>query len=626
MATVFKRGGKNNRGGYYYVSWFDHTGRRRTACTRTTDKASAERIAAKHEADAALRRDGVIDPTLDSISRESQRTVDGHLIDFEAKIRAANRTEGHVTRTVGFIRTICQSTGFAIATDISADGVHRYVATLRNANRSARTIQAHLTAIKGFTKWLSENHKLPRDPLASVRRPNPKADRRKERRMLLPTEWHWLHFATSAAAPLFDISGAERVLLYRTAIETGLRSAELRSLTRGRLYSDRKPPFITCKAGSTKNRKDAKQYIMPDLAAALQAHVLTKSPQAPMFMMPDETDVASMLRADLAEARTAWIKEAIADPDEYARREQSDFLVVTNHDGQMLDFHSLRHTCGAWLAMAGVHPKAVQTVMRHGSIGLTMDTYGHLFPGQEADAVGRLHEIMGDKPHALQATGTHGTTAENAQRVAQRTCSETPRSDAMECEDSEAGMVASVIAADLPKALRIARLDETLRDDATSDVIGRDGTRTHTPVTRQGILSPQCLPFHHAAHYALQPVSYHHMSYADATPADSIDLDGLWLQVRCLGSLVQFYLVSLGIRYLSIRSAGNFGGRKAVFVSVRTHDAILATSGLPRVDFSLPLALSLSLVRIQDYISIDAELRNRRDNVCNSRFCFFCGR
>jgi hypothetical protein len=34
--------------------------RRRVKCTHTTDKATAERIANKHEADAALRQDSVI--------------------------------------------------------------------------------------------------------------------------------------------------------------------------------------------------------------------------------------------------------------------------------------------------------------------------------------------------------------------------------------------------------------------------------------------------------------------------------------------------------------------------------------------------------------------------------------
>jgi len=84
-----------------------------------------------------------------------------------------------------------------------------------------------------------------------------------------------------------------------------------------------------------------------------------------------------MLRADLAEARKIWLAEARSDPDEYARREQSDFLVATNHDGEVLDFHSLKHTCGAWLAISGVHPKLVQSVMQHSSI---VADDGYLWP------------------------------------------------------------------------------------------------------------------------------------------------------------------------------------------------------------------------------------------------------
>jgi integrase len=104
-----------------------------------------------------------------------------------------------------------------------------------------------------------------------------------------------------------------------------------------------------------------------------------------------------MLRADLAAARNQWLHDAIKKPDEYHRRKRSDFLCETNHAGQVFDCHGLRHTCGAWLAMTGAHPKVVQTVMRHSSITLTMDTYGHLFPGQEADAVAKLRDILAAK-------------------------------------------------------------------------------------------------------------------------------------------------------------------------------------------------------------------------------------
>ena len=226
--------------------------------------------------------------------------------------------------------------------------------------------------------------------------------------MLLPDEWRWLRSTTLASPERYGMPPSERVVLYLVAIQTGLRSSELRSLSRGRLFLDADPPYITCKAGSTKNGKDARQYIQVALAGELHLHIATKAPRAKVFSMPAKEDVAAMLRADLADARRARMRKAKHDPQEYLRRQESDFLAAENHEGEVLDFHSLRHTCGAWLAMAGVHPKVVQTVMRHSTITLTMDTYGHLFPGQEAEAVSRLPDMLGKGPGGLRATGTDG--------------------------------------------------------------------------------------------------------------------------------------------------------------------------------------------------------------------------
>jgi len=144
--------------------------------------------------------------------------------------------------------------------------------------------------------------------------------------------------------------------------------------------------------------------------------------------MPHEAEVAEMLRKDLADARCEWLRASQDNPDEHARRQENDFLVPVNHEGEVLDFHALRHTCGTWLAMSGAHPKAVQAVMRHSTITLTMDTYGHLFPGQEADTVARLPAMLTDPPEALRATGTVDATfaargwAQNGAQLNGKTC------------------------------------------------------------------------------------------------------------------------------------------------------------------------------------------------------------
>ncbi len=191
-----------------------------------------------------------------------------------------------------------------------------------------------------------------------------------------------------------------------------------------------------------------------------------------------------MLRDDLAAARKAWLNEAKSDPEERLRREQGDFLAATNHEGERFDFHSLRHTCGAWLAMAGEHPKVIQTLMRHSSITLTMDTYGHLFPGQEADAVDRLRDWMaGDRPEALQATGTDNRAIldeERPRRAAhmQRAGRETGQNGARRCEENSN----AVAKRKSPKSLQIADLGDCLQDDAT--LFNSSGGGTRTPDTR----------------------------------------------------------------------------------------------------------------------------------------------
>lgn len=153
-------------------------------------------------------------------------------------------------------------------------------------------------------------------------------------------------------------------------------------------------------------------------------HVTSKTSKAPVFRLPHRSNFAKMLRKDLGDARKRWLDAVKKNPDVHVRREQSDFLAEVNHEGEVLDFHSLRHSCGAWLAKNGEHPKVIQQIMRHSSITLTMDTYGHLFPGQEADAISRMRDTFKPPVAQLQATGTddHDIKAKNsAQRQAQHT-------------------------------------------------------------------------------------------------------------------------------------------------------------------------------------------------------------
>ena len=52
-----------------------------------------------------------------------------------------------------------------------------------------------------------------------------------------------------------------------------------------------------------------------------------------------------------------------------------------------LRFHDLRHTHATLLLARGVHPKAVSERLGHASIGLTLDTYSHVLPNLQEEAI-----------------------------------------------------------------------------------------------------------------------------------------------------------------------------------------------------------------------------------------------
>ena len=55
-------------------------------------------------------------------------------------------------------------------------------------------------------------------------------------------------------------------------------------------------------------------------------------------------------------------------------------------------FHSLRHNHAKLLLRQGVNPKIVQERLGHSSIKVTMDTYSHVLPDMQRQAVDALHK------------------------------------------------------------------------------------------------------------------------------------------------------------------------------------------------------------------------------------------
>jgi integrase len=176
-------------------------------------------------------------------------------------------------------------------------------------------------------------------------------------------------------------------MLCRLALGTGFRAKELRRLTVEDFDFNAAQPTITVRACYSKRRRKDIQPIKRSLAELLKDYLADKPADAPGLAMPEGTNVARMLKADL---RVAGIDS-------------------TDSDGRTnLDVHALRHSYISLLALAGVAPKALMDLARHSDISLTMRYYSHTAVADRARSLEALPDLEPDGRgrQGLAATGT----------------------------------------------------------------------------------------------------------------------------------------------------------------------------------------------------------------------------
>jgi integrase len=78
--------------------------------------------------------------------------------------------------------------------------------------------------------------------------------------------------------------------------------------------------------------------------------------------------------------------------------------LLTKAGLERIRFHDLRHSAATILLTMGVHPKVVQELLGHSTIRLTMDTYSHVLPSIQAEAIDRLGSLFQQQNGPLRDT------------------------------------------------------------------------------------------------------------------------------------------------------------------------------------------------------------------------------
>jgi len=371
-----KTTGETKTAQYWYIGFTDNR-QIRHRLRAFTSKKSSERAALK--IDELLSSCGILSPDLQKWIEEipefmRQRFIDyelienrrisenigklllTHLEDFCEGLAADGRKEYYKNQTKRHIETILAGCQFKIWSDIDGNKVKTFLAKSRGSDGyGERTYNSYLRAFKMFCAWLlREDRVAGSDPMKGHSLLK-QTEFRKRRRALTLEEIQRLLEATEAAPERYNMTGHERALVYRLALQTGMRAGEIKSLTKASFDFEANPATVHVKPADTKGKRPADLILMKETVELLHEYLSNKEPQDKAFSMPHKSNTADMLQADLKDAEIPYTDDA----------------------GRDVDFHSLRHSFITNLARAGVHPSDAMALARHSTITLTMNFYTH---------------------------------------------------------------------------------------------------------------------------------------------------------------------------------------------------------------------------------------------------------
>ncbi|MFC1806508.1 hypothetical protein ACFL09_05970, partial [Planctomycetota bacterium] len=179
-----------------------------------------------------------------------------HVADRAAAPRAAGRTAKHVKLVRSCVLRLLDATGAERVSELEPATFQAAIGRLRDADGlSLQSCLHYVRAAKQLSKWLWRESRSRVDALAPLRGFNAEQDRRRVRRELGDGALTALIRAALTGPPVLGMPGPDRATLYLVAVTTGLRAAELRSVTPESFDLDAEPPVVVVEAKLSKRRR-----------------------------------------------------------------------------------------------------------------------------------------------------------------------------------------------------------------------------------------------------------------------------------------------------------------------------------------------------------------------------------
>lgn len=187
------------------------------------------------------------------------------------------------------------------------------------------------------------------------------------------------HFLAAAQGDPFEA-------LYVVALTTGMRQGELLALA----WADLDLTVGKLQVRRALNRVPHKGIAMAELKSRSSRRCIQLTPLAINALK------GHRLRQEEARltAGTAWLDQNLVFCNPQGKPLHAGNLLhrsfhplLTRAGIPQIRFHDLRHSTATLLLTLGVHPKVVQELLGHSQIGVTLDTYSHILPPLQEEAM-----------------------------------------------------------------------------------------------------------------------------------------------------------------------------------------------------------------------------------------------
>jgi integrase len=260
---------------------------------------------------------------------------------------------------------ILPALGGAKLGDIRRSDVQRVVNRMMADGLEPSTVRNALMPLRAIYRQALALEDVAVNPTTGVQLP---AVRGKRERIASPAE----------AAGLLEALPSRDRAVWATALYAGLRSGELQALTDELVDLDANVIRVQWswdpKAGRVAPKSRAGRRTVPvpgELRKYLLEHRLARGRRGGLFFArPDGRPFSNQALSQRAARR--W-RAAGLEP---------------------IGLHECRHTFASLMIAAGVNAKTLATFIGHTSITVTLDRYGHLFPGSEKEAAGLLDSYL----------------------------------------------------------------------------------------------------------------------------------------------------------------------------------------------------------------------------------------